>query len=42
MWTNTCCSHPLYNEKEREGILGVKRYQKGVLVLECLELLYES
>jgi len=25
MWTNTCCSHPLHNLEENNGVLGVKR-----------------
>ena len=25
MFTNTCCSHPLYREEERGGEIGVRR-----------------
>jgi isopentenyl-diphosphate delta-isomerase len=24
-WTNTCCSHPLFNDDEKDGVAGVKR-----------------
>ncbi|CAI5446310.1 unnamed protein product [Caenorhabditis angaria] len=25
LWTNTCCSHPLHNDREINGIIGAKR-----------------
>ncbi|CAD6188644.1 unnamed protein product [Caenorhabditis auriculariae] len=25
LWANTCCSHPLHNERELDGVFGVKR-----------------
>jgi isopentenyl-diphosphate delta-isomerase len=41
LWTNTCCSHPLFEEGEMEGIDGVKRaatrrieYELGITDLE--------
>ena len=45
LWTNTCCSHPLYLESESEGIEGVKRaasrrieYELGEYIFFCLYL----
>jgi isopentenyl-diphosphate delta-isomerase len=48
-WTNTCCSHPLYNPREIEGIAGVKRaavrkleHELGIVGVKEEELVFVS